>query len=109
MASNIVSFGHRYGVPRDDHGMVIDVRKHFSVNPWSEWSLRTLTGLDPHVGAYLVQHTPQFSEKYQILKDQVRQFPGPCYLGCTGGQHRSVYLAQRLSDELQIPVTHRDL
>jgi RNase adaptor protein for sRNA GlmZ degradation len=46
---------------------------------------------------------------YATLKRAVAMYPGPVAINCTGGKHRSVYLADRLAEELQVPVYHRDL
>src|SRR5213592_2478593 len=108
MATSIVSFGFRFGKPRDRDALVIDVRDcGFGRNPYHNPALRSLRGDDPRVAAD-VEQTPSFDDAYASLKARVAAYPGDVWLGCTGGHHRSVYLADRLGRELGIPVGHRD-
>ena len=109
MAKSLVSFGFRHGgsVPCCEGVLVIDVRKVFNRNPYHNRKLRYLRGTDPAVQEDILK-TPGFEESFKDLKQKVVAFNGIVYLGCTGGHHRSVYLAQRLSEELSIPVLHRD-
>jgi hypothetical protein len=72
------------------------------------FSLRHLCGLDPKVGAF-IENDPHFKEKYAALKSSVAKAHGVVYVGCHGGKHRSVYLAEKLGKELHVPVMHRDL
>lgn len=109
MAKSLVSFGFRHGgsVPCCEGVLVIDVRKAFDRNPYHNRKLRCLRGTDPEVQEDILK-TPGFNESFEKLKKRVSEFDGVVYLGCTGGHHRSVYLAQRLSEELSIHVFHRD-
>jgi RNase adapter protein RapZ len=110
MATSITSFGFRYGQPvpiNGSVGLVADVRNEFR-NPHHDPKLRKLTGLDLLVRAD-VERSIGFTEKYLSLKRRVEQAHGPVWIGCMGGRHRSVYLADRIGRELGIPVTHRDL
>ena len=116
----VVSFGFKYGLPRDAD-LVFDVR--FLKNPHYEKNLRTQTGLDADVAEF-VRNDDGFSEFLEKLKDILSSlFPrysaeGKSYLtiaiGCTGGRHRSVCLAEELalwvskSGEL-VHLYHRDL
>ena len=113
------SFGFKHGVPLDAD-LVFDVR--CLPNPYYETDLRPQTGLDAPVASYLEQHAETgrmfedirgFVERW--LPDYVKD--GRSYLtvaiGCTGGQHRSVYLVERLgkalSGQLQALVRHREI
>lgn len=102
----IVAFGFKYGVPLDAD-LVVDVR--FLPNPNYVDELRSLTGADGPVAAYLeaIPDTEMFLERLLPLVD----FLVPRYetegksqltigIGCTGGRHRSVYLARRLQRHL---------
>ncbi|MFN2348974.1 MAG: RNase adapter RapZ [Thioalkalivibrio sp.] len=97
------SFGFKHGSPVDSD-FVFDVR--CLPNPYWEPRLRALTGRDPEVGAYLDEHAV-VQEMFDSLRDFLERWI-PCFeaehrsymtvsLGCTGGQHRSVYLAERLA------------
>ena len=120
MSVRIVSFGYKHGLPIDVD-LVLDCR--FLPNPhWIE-ELRPLTGRDPEVAAYLEQQeiTPAFLQRlYDLLDLLVPAYEreGKSYLsiavGCTGGQHRSVYVAEQLGrlfrdDELRVLVRHSEL
>lgn len=115
----IQSFGFKHGLPLDAD-FIFDLR--CLPNPYWELGLRPLTGRDPQVVAYLeAQDTVQ-----QMYRDIVGflQHWIPRYadnrnyltvgLGCTGGQHRSVYMADRLAAELarehrQVLIRHNEL
>ena len=102
----IVAFGFKYGLPLDAD-LVFDVR--FLPNPNYVEELRPLTGADPQVAAYLeaIPDTAMFFDRLLPLLD----FLLPRYeregksqltiaIGCTGGRHRSVYLARRLQQHI---------
>lgn len=103
----IESFGFKHGIPADAD-FVFDLRS--LPNPYWEPSLRRLTGLDEDVAAFLEQQ-PAFMRMYtDILAFLQRWIPEyvsfdrsylTVALGCTGGQHRSVYMAEKLSRSLQ--------
>lgn len=115
------SFGYKHGVPIDAD-LVFDCR--FLPNPHFVPELRSKTGKDDAVGAYMRRH-PETRDLMQrlsaFLKYLVPRYvhEGKAYLtvaiGCTGGRHRSVYLAEALKRELAglksvTPrVRHRDL
>jgi len=116
----VTSFGFKHGLPLDVD-MVMDVR--FLPNPhWVE-ELRPLTGLDPPVREYVLGQsiTSEFLVRFQNLLELLLpayEAEGKSYLslaiGCTGGQHRSVALAEEIAtwlrDQGRLPrVTHRDL
>ena len=116
----LTSFGYRYGLPRDAD-LVIDVR--FLKNPHYDATLRPLTGLDTAVGAFIQQDPafgPFLDRLTQLLEPLLPLYEaeGKSYLtiaiGCTGGQHRSVYIVERLkawfaSREVALDISHRDI
>ncbi len=119
MLVTVISFGFKHSMPYN-LDLLFDVR--FLPNPHFVTELRPKTGLDPEVIAYL-QAQPDFEEFYKRLYDFVSYvLPGyqkemKSYLtigiGCTGGKHRSVAIAQRLADDLDaagyaIEIVHRD-
>jgi UPF0042 nucleotide-binding protein len=120
MRINFLSFGFKYGAPIDCD-LIVDVR--FLKNPYFEETLRDLTGLDAPVQKYVlnIPDTSDFLEKYTDLLSFLipkYQFEGKAYLnvgiGCTGGKHRSVALAEELkrrcvSDRYLISAKHRDI
>lgn len=116
---HIFSFGFKYGSPIDAD-LVFDVR--FLPNPYYIEKLRPQTGLDDAVSSYVLKYaeTKQFLAKFIDLLD----FTLPYYhkegkrqvvigIGCTGGQHRSVTIAEYLSHHFatnyRTVVTHRDI
>ena len=120
LQTSIVSFGYKHGLPLDVD-LVFDVR--FLPNPHWVASLRPLSGMDPEVRRYVMgqPETKVFLERLEqllepILPAYVRE--GKSYLsigiGCTGGRHRSVVLAEELSKVLArlgfvARVHHRDV
>ncbi len=115
----LVSFGFKRGVPTDAD-TVLDVRG--LPNPFYDEFLRPLPGTDERVQAYVF--TPEALETYSQLRSLVRTLTAQAAgaagrsaytvaVGCTGGQHRSVAVAERLSldlaDGLRTTVQHRDL
>lgn len=117
---NVVSFGYKYGLPLDAD-LVFDVR--FLANPYFERSLRHKDGNDPKVEKFMMSH-PETQELLERLKGFVSFLlphyaaEGKSYLtiaiGCTGGRHRSVMIANALSRYIRkqgrpVKVTHRDV
>jgi UPF0042 nucleotide-binding protein len=115
-----VSFAYRRGLPREAD-LVFDVR--FLENPHYVPALKPLTGLDPVVQAY-VESDPGFATFEASLEALLLpllprfQAEGKSYLtiaiGCTGGQHRSVFVTERLASALraagyEVSTTHREL
>ena len=114
------SFGYRYGVPPDSD-MVFDLR----CLPNPNWvpALRPLTGLDEPVQAHLSGDAPvtrMFADITDHLETWLPRFEenSRAYvtvsLGCTGGQHRSVYMAERLGAHFaecyaNVLIRHREL
>jgi UPF0042 nucleotide-binding protein len=117
---SLVSFGYKYGLPRDAD-LVLDVR--FLPNPHWIARLRPLPGTDEKVRSYVVgqQGYGEFIRKVRSLLDTVVPgyiAEGKSYLtigvGCTGGRHRSVVVAQELADYFRkrghpVAMEHRDL
>jgi RNase adapter protein RapZ len=114
-----VSFGFKHGVP-DDADLVFDVR--FLPNPHFVPEFRPLTGRHPRMAKYIrsFPQTPEFINRISellvyLLPHYIRE--GKSYLtisfGCTGGQHRSVMIAEDVSKNLRkagyrVKVVHRD-
>ncbi len=104
---DVMSFGFKYGIP-EDADLVFDVR--FLPNPFYVEELKGLTGMDKPVSDY-VKKWKQTGEFTQKLTDMI-DFLIPYYIeegkaqlviaiGCTGGKHRSVTLAEDLYEHLQ--------
>ncbi len=114
------SFGYKHGVP-GDADFVFDLR--CLPNPHWEVELRPLTGLDERVAAYLaaepkvarmLEQLTQFLETWIPYFEAENRSYLTVALGCTGGQHRSVYLAQRLAGHFRatrphVSTRHREL
>ena len=114
-----VSFGYKHGLP-DDADLVFDVR--FLPNPHFVPEFRALTGRDPRVAKYIrsFPQTQEFINRISelliyLLPHYIRE--GKSYLnisfGCTGGQHRSVMIAEEVNQRLRkagykVQVQHRD-
>ena len=117
----ILSFGFKYGIPADSD-IVMDVR--FLPNPYYVEELRPKTGNDPEIQNYVMQYA-EANEFLDKLEDMIN-FLIPNYIsegknqlvisiGCTGGKHRSVTLANELYKRLDgkndygLKVEHRDI
>ena len=120
MQTSVVSFGFKHGVPLDVD-LMFDCR--FLPNPYWDEELRSHSGLDPQVRAFVLDR-PETSEFLDKLDDLLSMLipayikEGKSYLtvamGCTGGRHRSVVLAEELARRLGdhgMPTTvfHRDV
>jgi UPF0042 nucleotide-binding protein len=120
MVVNLVSFGFKHGVP-EDADLVFDVR--CLPNPHFVDTLRPLTGRDRAIVRYMKKHpqTDEFLDKLtSFLRFSLPQYvgEGKSYLtvavGCTGGRHRSVMIAEALKKSLanvkgvRLRVKHRD-
>ncbi len=116
----VTSFSYRLGLPREAD-LVFDVR--FLANPHYDPRLRPLTGLDPAVGEHIA-NDPGFKPFSDALTAMLPPLlplferEGKSYLtiavGCTGGRHRSVFVAERLAALIgehghRVRVRHRDL
>ena len=120
MSVHCISFGFKHGIPMEAD-LVMDVR--CLPNPFYDPELRPKTGLDPDVRDYVMENseTRGFVERYTALLDYLL----PLYekegksqlvvaVGCTGGHHRSVALAQYtcgylMEKGVKASVTHRDM
>lgn len=120
LRATVVSFGFKYGIPVDAD-VVADMR--FVPNPYWEPSLRHLTGQDRAVSDYVLKHplAQQFLEEYAAVLETLRKGylnEGKRFvtvaIGCTGGKHRSVAMAEEIARRLREQgsptlVVHRDL
>jgi UPF0042 nucleotide-binding protein len=116
----VTSFAYRHGIPRDAD-LIFDVR--FLDNPHYVPELHSLTGRDLAVAAHIERDPdfpPFFAGLWQLLRPLLPRYEkeGKTYLtigvGCTGGRHRSVYVAERLAAQLRaaglrVELAHRDL
>ena len=121
MLTRILSFGFKYGTPVDAD-LVLDVR--FLANPYFVPELKPLTGLDLPVAKYVLEQ-PECVELMKKTRDLLAfvmpkyEREGKSYLtiaiGCTGGRHRSVAIAEALAPALAVElgspltVVHRDI
>jgi UPF0042 nucleotide-binding protein len=116
----VVSFGHKFGTPRD-LDLMFDVR-HLP-NPYFDRTLKDLTGDDPKIVKFLTKH-PEVQETIDRFSDLLSYLlpfyrrEGKSYLtigiGCTGGKHRSVMVANSIAQALkakdyEVSVRHRDM
>jgi len=117
---SIISFGFKLGIPIDSD-LIFDVR--FLPNPHYITDLRDKTGNEEEVQSYVMKF-PQSGEFFNKLKDMM-DFLIPHYIkegktqlvigiGCTGGKHRSVTIANLLGDYIErdnyrVIITHRDI
>ena len=120
LRATVMSFGFKYGIPLDAD-LVADLR--FLPNPYWDPNLKELTGLDAAVNDYVVSspEAQDFLTKYAQIIDLVEDGyvrEGKRFvtiaMGCTGGKHRSVAMAENLSARLvksgvEVRVVHRDL
>ena len=120
LRATVMSFGFKYGLPVDAD-LVLDVR--FLPNPHWIPELRPRTGLDPEVSAYVLAQPgakevlESYGETLRIITGGYRK-EGKRYVtlavGCTGGKHRSVAMAEQFaarlsSDGVDTTVVHRDV
>jgi UPF0042 nucleotide-binding protein len=120
LAVSVHSFSYKRGLPRGVD-MVFDVR--FLQNPYWDAALRPLNGTAPAVADY-VAADPRFGDFFDRLRDLVEMLlpayaaEGKTHLaigfGCTGGQHRSVAVAEKLAKALaeagwQVSTRHREM
>ncbi len=116
---HIISFGYKYGIPMDAD-LLMDVR--FLPNPFYEPGLNPLTGMDAPVRDFVMKH--EVSQVFYKKFSEMLIYLIPKYIeegksnlivaiGCTGGRHRSVTLAEVLCDALvnqgfSADIRHRD-
>lgn len=116
---NVMSFGYKNGIPIDAD-LVFDVR--FIKNPYYVEELRPKTGLQEEVSSYVLAQ--EEAQELIVKLTDLFKFMIPQYInegksqlviafGCTGGQHRSVTLAEHygklFSNSYQTAITHRDI
>lgn len=116
---NVMSFGFKHGIPIDAD-LVFDVR--FLPNPHYIDHMRPKTGLEEEVSNYVLKWSD--TQKFLAKVTDLLSFMLPHYkregksqlvvaIGCTGGQHRSValaeYIGQYFENDYQIRITHRDI
>jgi len=119
-AINIISFGYKHGIPQETD-LVFDMR--FIPNPYYVPSLKHLTGNNKKVSQYVLKHdiTKQFIKQLDEMINTIT----PCYkkegkyhlniaFGCTGGQHRSVAMANEMTrifreEGYRVTIEHREL
>ncbi|MBR9982574.1 MAG: RNase adapter RapZ [Desulfatitalea sp.] len=120
MAVNVISFGFKYGTPAEAD-LVMDVR--FLTNPYFVPALKPLDGESKEIQDFVLKdpETGLFLKSYLKLLDQLiplYQKEGKAYLtiaiGCTGGRHRSVVIAQKVYEHIQriqptVRLIHRDI
>ncbi len=120
MRINILSFGFKYGIPLDAD-LIIDVR--FLLNPYFVAELKSEDGEAESVRKYVLSDDAArpFLEKYLDLLDYLiplYEKEGKAYItiavGCTGGRHRSVVIARKIFEHINLPerhveLTHRDI
>lgn len=118
--ATIVSFGFKYGIPVDAD-MVLDMR--FLPNPHWDPALRPQNGLDPDVRAFVLGQptSSEFLDRLDALLGTVysgflteRKYYLNIAIGCTGGKHRSVAMAEAIGERMRARgvetlVVHRDL
>lgn len=116
----VESFGFKYGIPLDAD-YVFDVR--FLPNPHWNPELRPMTGLDEPVVRFLSSHddvnnfiylTRNYIETWLPMLEQNNRSYLTIAIGCTGGKHRSVYIAQQLGEYFQakgknVKIQHKSL
>lgn len=115
----LISFAYPAGLPREAD-LVFDAR--FLRNPYYDPALRPLNGRDPEIGNF-IENDPDFAAYFSKIAELVKfllprfvqegkKYATIC-IGCTGGQHRSVYMIEKLSAYLgaagwRVGVTHRE-
>ena len=120
LRATVMSFGFKYGIPVDAD-LVADMR--FLPNPYWDDNLKDLTGLDSAVNDYVIDQPEakafldNYAELISLVEDgylrEGKRFV-TIAIGCTGGKHRSVAMAENLSARLvkngvEVRVVHRDL
>jgi len=117
---SVISFGYKYGIPQESLDIVMDVR--FLPNPYYIEELKDLSGHDKSIIDFVMSHeeTKKFLRMFEkmldfLIPNYIEE--GKCYLGigigCTGGRHRSIVIAEKLNDYLKlkgysVKLFHRD-
>ncbi len=119
---SVISFGFKYGIPMDAD-LMMDVR--FLPNPYYVSELRGLTGEDPKIREFLFSSDKELMQNFLARYGDLLKYILPKYIeegkthlvigiGCTGGQHRSVLVANEIgsklkADNYQVSIKHRDM
>lgn|SRR5699024_7665542 len=107
MIINLISFGYKYGIS-SDFDFVFDMR--FVPNPFYVEELKPLNGTDPRLEKYLNQYEiiNDFENKvYDLIKSLLASYVNQgkniltIAFGCTGGQHRSVYMVEKMYERMK--------
>lgn len=120
MTINLISFGYKYGIPTDAD-LVMDIR--FLPNPFFNNSLKWLDGTDEQVKKFVLgnEQSQEFLNRFRNFLDYLIPMywkEGKSYLtiaiGCTGGKHRSVVIAEKLAEDINSDIAvarkrHRDV
>ncbi|MDD5659837.1 MAG: RNase adapter RapZ [Actinomycetota bacterium] len=117
---SIISFGYKYGIPQNVD-IIIDVR--FLPNPFYDENLKDLSGEDKEVIHYVLNR--EETKEFLMMFEKMLDFLIPNYIeegksylgigiGCTGGRHRSVVIAERIFEYLKVrrysvKLLHRDI
>ncbi|OQA21389.1 MAG: glmZ(sRNA)-inactivating NTPase [Actinobacteria bacterium ADurb.Bin346] len=118
---SVVSFGYKYGIPQESLDIVMDVR--FLPNPYYLEVLKDLDGLDDKVINFVMSN--EEARKFLRMFEKMLDFLIPNYIeegksylgigiGCTGGRHRSVVIAEKLFEYLKfkgysVKLFHKDI
>lgn len=119
-AVNVISFGYKHGIPLETD-LVFDMR--FIPNPYYVPSLKKLTGNNKKVFQYVMKQ--DIAKTFAVRLEEMTDDIIPCYMkegkyhlniafGCTGGQHRSVTMANHMAEVFRkkgyrVTLSHRDL
>ena len=107
MIINLISFGYKYGIS-SDFDFVFDMR--FVPNPFYVEELKPLNGTDSRLEEYLNQYEiiNDFENKvYDLIKSLLASYANQgkniltIAFGCTGGQHRSVYMVEKMYERMK--------
>ncbi|HHT79411.1 MAG TPA: RNase adapter RapZ [Actinobacteria bacterium] len=117
---SIISFGYKFGIPQNVD-IIMDVR--FLPNPFYDENLKYLTGEDKEVVHYVLNR--EETKEFLMIFEKMMDFLIPNYIeegksylgigiGCTGGRHRSVVIAERIYEYLKVrrysvKLQHRDI
>lgn len=106
MPRKIISFGYRHGIPSIIHeDNILDIRERITRNPYHDERLKYLKGDNGEVITY-IEEGLDTELAYLRIRYLAKECKGAFYVGCTGGHHRSVYIANRLGKDLGVEVVH---
>jgi len=105
-SKRLISFGYKFGEP---NGVIIDIREYDLYNGHNLTYFKDRDGRDKELGEWMMSD-PNYKWKMQGIQNRIQKTVGSViYLGCQGGRHRSVFVAERLARQLGFGVEHRDL